>query len=511
MKRKYIYRLQLLGVFIYLIIVSSPLLGAFMQQSEKIKLSFSIRQFNLLGNSFKLGIIVTIISLILGFFCALFIANTKWFVGWRKFYFVISLPIPFYIYALSWMYMLKVLSKFWPEISRYSVSGIGACIFVESLAYFPIAVLFILIGMEHIDADVLRMASIYAKDNKAVNHIVVKSVAPYCVAAAGLICTLSVTEFSVPSMFQYNTYALDIFSVYSRTGSALMAYFQCIPLIFVLIVPIIWLTKNIKQFEIKTNEKNKYRLKITGITKVLSMIAFSISILQIFVPIVIFLITTGSFQNILSGCKMILEELNTSFWTAFFGAMFCVIISFIPAIFMKNNFNKLVGVILYTMAIPGSIQAMGLLKIVNTAGWLAFEKSIFITSWGCALKLAPFMVLWLCVARMRVDNKAIELAQIFATNRLSPIKIIIRTLLPGYIVGFAIAFFLIFAEEGIPLILMAPGKETVTVKIYNYLHYGASEYVSAFSVVVLLFIFGMEALLILVYKFFKGNKRNDRS
>ena len=121
------------------------------------------------------------------------------------------------------------------------------------------------------------------------------------------------------------------------------------------------------------------------------------------------------------------------------------------------------------------------------------------------------MVLWLCVARMRVDNKAIELAQIFATNRLSPIKIIIRTLLPGYIVGFAIAFFLIFAEEGIPLILMAPGKETVTVKIYNYLHYGASEYVSAFSVVVLLFIFGMEALLILVYKFFKGNKRNDRS
>ena len=62
---------------------------------------------------------------------------------------------------------------------------------------------------------------------------------------------------------------------------------------------------------------------------------------------------------------------------------------------------------------------------------------------------------------------------------------------------FAIAFFWIFAEEGIPLILMAPGKETVTVKIYNYLHYGASEYVSAFSVAVLLFIFGIEALIII--------------
>ena len=67
-------------------------------------------------------------------------------------------------------------------------------------------------------------------------------------------------------------------------------------------------------------------------------------------------------------------------------------------------------------------------------------------------------------------------------------------------VGFALAFFMTFAEEGIPLILMAPGKETITVKIYNYLHYGASEYVSAFSVVILVFILSVEVLILLAIR-----------
>ena len=149
---------------------------------------------------------------------------------------------------------------------------------------------------------------------------------------------------------------------------------------------------------------------------------------------------------------------------------------------------------------------MGLLKVINMAGLISFEKSIWMTSLGCALKLAPFVILWLCVARMRVDTRTIEIAEIFAINKLEPIKVRMHIFMPAYIAGFGIAFFLAFAEESIPLILMAPGKETITVKIYNYLHYGASEYVSALSIVVILFIFGIEIIMILIYKVLKGMK-----
>lgn len=506
MKRKNTDWILLIGVLIYLFIITIPLAGALAQQTGKIDGSIGLRQISLLGNSLKLGITVTMIDLLLGFFCAIYISNSKKLTGWKKYYFVAMMPIPFYIYALSWMYMLKLLAFVCPEIIRYSVSGIGACIFVETLAYFPVATLFLLIGIDNIDADRVRMASVYGSDNKVVWQVIVQSIIPYASAAAGLICTLSMTEFSVPSMFQYNTYALDIFSVYSRTGSALTAYIQCVPLILSLVIPIIWLVRNINQFGIKANKKEKYLLKTTGVIGAMGKIAFSVSLLQIFVPIIVFLITAGGVQNVYFGWKMVADELNTSFWTSFFCAAICILLSSIPSMFLKRHLTGVPGVILYTMAIPGAIQAMGLLKVINMVGLISFEKSIWMTSLGCALKMAPFVILWFCVARMRVDTHTIEMAEIYAINKFEPIKVRIHIFMPAYIAGFGIAFFLAFAEESIPLILMAPGKETITVKIYNYLHYGASDYVSAFSIVVILFIFCIEITMILIYKVLKGMK-----
>ncbi len=57
-------------------------------------------------------------------------------------------------------------------------------------------------------------------------------------------------------------------------------------------------------------------------------------------------------------------------------------------------------------------------------------------------------------------------------------------------------FLLTLGEEGIPLILMPPGYETLAVKVYNYLHYGASELVSGFCLITVLFTAGLFALVI---------------
>ena len=72
--------------------------------------------------------------------------------------------------------------------------------------------------------------------------------------------------------------------------------------------------------------------------------------------------------------------------------------------------------------------------------------------------------------------------------------------LPGILGAMILVFFLSFGEEGIILVLMPPGAETVSVKIYNYLHYGASEYVSGFCLIVTLFMFMVEILVVLALR-----------
>lgn len=501
MQRTKTEKRQAVCIVLYVILLAIPFLGAVLQQNGEVSFSFGARQLGLLGNSLKLGISVAALSLLLGFFGALFLCNSRKVQGYKKYYFVLLLPIPFYIYALSWMYLIKMLAKIWPALLAYSVKGLGACIFVEVLAYYPLALLLFLIGMEQISPALLRMASVYGTDNRTVRRVVLETVLPYGAAAGGLICTLSMTEFSVPSMFQYTTYALDIFSVYSRTGSALTAYCRCVPLLVLLVLPVLWIVRNMRQFSVTASYKDRCYLKVRGGMRVCSVVAFGISILQILIPLVVFIITAGGFRAIAASLGMIAEELQTSFWTSVWSGVLCLLISIVPAeVFCRNIGKKWSCIFLLTMVIPGTIQAMGLLKIVNLLNLLALERSVLLTSLGCALKLTPFLVIWLCAARMRVNQKELEMADILAARRRDYWNVWLHTRAPGYVVGFAMAFFMTFAEEGIPLILMAPGKETITVKIYNYLHYGASEYVSAFSVVILVFILSVEVLILLAIR-----------
>ena len=507
MKNPFTNKEKYIGLLIYIIFIVLPIIGTLAQEIGLFDFSFGTRQFLLLKNSLKLAVAVTIINLVLGFLAALYISNSKHLKGWNRYFFVITIPIPFYIYALSWIYILQILSIFKPSIIQYSISGFWACVFVEVMAYLPITVLFLLLGIENLDTDKLRMAVIYRNDNFAVWKVILQSLCPYGLAVAGLICTFSMTEFSVPSMFQYNTYVLDIFSVYSRTGSAIKAYAQCIPLFIVLVVPVHWLVSNLRSFSSKKNIRTKYCLKITGWTEILSFCAFSILVIQVAFPIITLGTTMGGINNFFASFALITEEFKTSFWMSVFSAVICVLISYYPAKFLSEERFGLAGFIFYAIAIPGTIQAMGLLKLVNSFGWTGLEHSILMTSLGCALKSAPIIVLLLYASMLRVDKKALEIAEILSIRYIDYFRIKFDMLLPSILLGMALSFFFAFAEEGIPLILMAPGKETVTVKIYNYLHYGASEYVSAFSIIVVLFIMAIEIILLCFVKVFKGSRR----
>jgi iron(III) transport system permease protein len=54
---------------------------------------------------------------------------------------------------------------------------------------------------------------------------------------------------------------------------------------------------------------------------------------------------------------------------------------------------------------------------------------------------------------------------------------------PGFIISGIVVFLLTLGDVGTVLILMGAGKEPLSVKIYNYLHYGSSETVAVFCLI----------------------------
>jgi iron(III) transport system permease protein len=68
------------------------------------------------------------------------------------------------------------------------------------------------------------------------------------------------------------------------------------------------------------------------------------------------------------------------------------------------------------------------------------------------------------------------------------------------ITAFFIVFILSFGELGTTLLVIPPGRETIVIKIYNLMHYGAEQLVAALCVILIAIILAMSGLFLVFHK-----------
>ena len=137
--------------------------------------------------------------------------------------------------------------------------------------------------------------------------------------------------------------------------------------------------------------------------------------------------------------------------------------------------------LLFPIALPGSIIGLGLLELVNKSPFHRLGRTVWMPALGLAVHYLPYLLLLLVGAFARLDRDKLALGRVLARTRA---KYLFRVRLPmlrgGLLAAFAVAFMLSVADVGTVLMLMPAGMEPLSVKIYNYLHYGSSELVAGF-------------------------------
>ena len=66
--------------------------------------------------------------------------------------------------------------------------------------------------------------------------------------------------------------------------------------------------------------------------------------------------------------------------------------------------------------------------------------------------------------------------------------------------AFFIVFILAFGELGTTLLVMPPGRETIPIKIYNLMHYGAEDLVAALCIILIGLIFIISSSFFLIHR-----------
>ena len=158
-------------IAIYLIFCIAPF-GGILKKTRNQQLALpNVRSSGLLANTVLLGSAVAILCLIFGFLAAVGIHNGKLRCSPLRWWFLLLAPVPQYIYALSWMNMIRLVGMLQPVLLRMQLAGFLPCVVAEMLGFLPLCTGLALLGLEQLDSKLVEAGLICQSSDRVLYRI----------------------------------------------------------------------------------------------------------------------------------------------------------------------------------------------------------------------------------------------------------------------------------------------------------------------------------------------------
>ena len=437
-----------------------------------------IRQFSLFFTSIFLSFTVSAGTMATGFFAAVFLwrtkikilANLKWLI-------FILIPVPPYVYALSCSSAAGV--------AGVSFTGWTAVYFVYLISFLPFSILICLLGLASVKSDFIDAGRIFSPDGEVFSKIIAGLSKPFLIAGGIIIFLLCLMDYSVPSLYSRSVYPLEIFAEYSSSGDTSGAFLMALPLVFISVLLVLTAVRYIKEisWEFSKNPDHSInQLKFPGYVNYIKITAFLIAFAGVFVLFITLISETGSAGLFFSSVTNAMDNIRTTIVICFISSVVCIpaALAVSKELIKNHKYSNLWWIlVLFPLVLPPPLTGMGLISLWNGFMPFVLHGTLIVPVFALLSRFTSFAVIILFVFSKSGDTLLIDAAQIFSRGYLDSLKgIILPLLMPGIAGASALFFALGLGELGATLIVMPPGEATITMRIYNYLHYGGSETVA---------------------------------
>ena len=455
---------------------------------------FTLRRIILLLKSAGLGISVSFISMTLGLFLSLFIAKRRKNFSILAVFLLTFYMISPYIHAMSWLEIFSV--------GKYSFIKTGL---VLSMYYLPLNMAIVLLGMNSIDNDYVKMGRIYRNDDVVFYKIILNMLKPYLLGAMSFVFILSSSDFSVPSLFQLKTYSFEIFTSYSSGADIGEVIVLSLPLIALNLTAFIIMFLNYRKmsYEFKGSSiLRNYNLKLGNKSRLMEVIALALAASLVAVMVMNF----KNIGNINMVVDTFYENIDAILYSIYISVLATAISVLLVLMANKLNTSLFASIALLSpLLLSGSLVGISIIGIFiksNSYGYLLNRDMLLIYS--NTVKSIPVVYLVLKACFDTENRDLIRCGKIYQKSlwhRILKVEIPMRGL---HIAGaFFFGFSYVFGEISSSILLIPPGKQLVALKIYSYLHYGSGSRISALGLIIILF-FG---LLTSVFIYIVNRKR----
>lgn len=412
-----------------------------------------------------------------------------------RWFFVLLFTIPPYIHAMAWMSLTEeigLLARAW-EIRVFLPRGWFAAWWVEVMALMPLGTGMTLLGLESVSPSLLEAARLMRSETDVLLGVALPLARPLILAGAGFIFLFSLADYTVPSLYQVNTYALEIFAEYSATSEASRAFLLSLPLLGVTILALVFSQSRLRQAALKPLRQVRpwpVAPEVSGWLAWGQGLALFLLAAQVLVPLLGLGLSLETGDTLIQTITSGLGETGFTAWICLLAAM----LSLPPALALARKLSapplsSRFWWFLTTapLALPAPLVGIGLISLWNRDLTHGVYGSSIMPILAVLSRFTPLAAVLLSAQLRRIDPLLLDAARIYHRNPFRTwAAIYIPMITPGLLAAACVTFALSAGELGATLLVIPPGRSTLTLRIYNYLHYGASERVAGLCLVMIL-------------------------
>ncbi len=406
--------------------------------------------------------------------------------------------VPPYVHALAWADLFY----------RYGLEGLAASLWVMVMALLPMGLGFSLLGFYLVEDAMVEAGRTLNRDSIVMKTIILPIALPAMISGMVFAFLWTIHDFSVPSLFFVNIYALEIFAKYSATNHPFEPFVLSLPMIGVATIMIVYVSNYSKKLMMglrKGQTKESLPLIMPIWLRSLQIVALAILIIQISIPVISLIIKVATPSNIWISILQARRELGFTLLLSTLTATLSVIVALFLAkkvVGVGGRYRLLIWVcILLPLAIPAPLVGIGLVTLFSQPGMGLIYGTLWMPVLANMIRFAPLAFITMSVQLKRMDQGLLDSASVFQKNRIHGfVRVYLPMMLPGIIAAFLVVFILTTGELGATLLVSPPGRTTLTMRIYNYMHYGSSQMIAGLCLTMLV---SSLSIGLIVYRLFR--------
>lgn len=443
----------------------------------------TLRQWELLGKSIGYAAVTGFASCIAGFLIAFWAALMR--SSARRFLLVTlvgAAALPSIVIATP---SLILLLRAMPSHSQGMIPASAVQIF----SFTPICALIALMSMSSLPKDQVDAARLLLPPSKGLFQVVLPLLRPGISAAFGVAGMLSVIDFTITSIFNWNTYSLEAFTDISA-GQPVLA--SCAPLLLLGAVGAIvcgrWMSRLIwteSSLGFQPLPMPKWLVVSSGA----ATLAYAALVGGMFFGLL------GTIDSIRSASISLANASGDAVSSVKINLVCCAVsifwsLAIVPLLLSARSWVPW-GLTLAPFAFLPTMVGIAFAQLGVRLGIVG----VWLPALALAVRIVPVTAVIIAIWFGQIDRSAIEASRVC----LSTVRRILRVYLPLSLPAIAVASCLSFisglGDVGTMLLVVQPGQSTLSLRLYNYLHYGSAPDSTVISFII------MSVSMLLAYGF----------